>query len=230
MNTQYQKELALFNERCQELIEGKYIVVDIKLKGIIVAISDSELLTSLISRCLNNFNFNEVFKECIGVGATGGKIVLPNTDKDTIALLYNILASIDARKITFFDFLSKFMKSSNVIGSKDFELFAQMIVKPFQDSVNSLLTSEFAQADIVAEDKTKTRLTEIATELLDEIEDMRLGRVDSEDLRMLLNSLIKATNEENEQYKIVVMLAIDYFCQLHKKQRYIISRLKNYID
>lgn len=230
MNAIYTKELLLFNERCREFVEGKYIVVDIKLKGIIDAIADSELLTSLVSRSLNNFNFNEVFKETVGNNLHNGKVLLPELNKDIVALVYNILASINAKKITFYDFISKYMKTSNTIGSNDFKAFADFIVRPFQDSINHMLEIEFAQADIVAEDKSLTKLTQMATKIIDEIEDMRLGRIDSEDLRFLLNTLIKSANENNEQYKYAILLAIDYFCQTHRKQRDIIIRLRNSID
>ena len=111
------KAINNFNDKCNDFLNGKYILADIKVRAILRAINESDVLTSLVARCVNNYDFNEGFKKATGdeLGQTN-TLTLPDKDRERIALIYHILRYIDEEVISFYDFVNKYIRQGNEIG------------------------------------------------------------------------------------------------------------------
>lgn len=220
------KAINNFNDKCNDFLNGKYILADIKVRAILRAINESDVLTSLVARCVNNYDFNEGFKKATGdeLGQTN-TLTLPDKDRERIALIYHILRYIDEEVISFYDFVNKYIRQGNEIGNEEFTTFANLLIKPFNDSINNLLKSEYSDKDLASSTRSMRAMDTYVNQTLENIEDYRLNALDSKDLKTLLTALSTALTRSDDQLVNALMIGIDNFCQCHHRARPIIKEL-----
>ena len=137
-----QKELNLFLERADELIDSKYILADVKLANFLKAIASLDTLIALFKNCLINFNYEEAQKKYLvksqHLSSDKGEFILPPSSRELLAFIFNVLVDIDAKRIDLNEYLNKyfFVDGSN---SSSYDAFINAMVKPFKNSVKMLM-------------------------------------------------------------------------------------------
>ena len=131
------KDLIPFNNACEELVTGKYILADIKIASILKIVETDEKLKNIVSTCLEDFNFNSSFSSAIKQTNENFSFVLPEQEKSIIALVYSLLCNIKNGTVNFTDFLNRFYSLDN---STDISMFANEIIIPFKNAINSLFS------------------------------------------------------------------------------------------
>ncbi len=53
-----QKQIKTFVTACNEMINGRFILSDIKIQRILKSVADSQIIYELITKCLINFSFD----------------------------------------------------------------------------------------------------------------------------------------------------------------------------
>ncbi len=137
------EELDLFLMRADEFIDSKYILADVKIVNLLKTIASSETLLALFRNCLTNFDYEEAQKKYFiknSFIADKGEFVLPETSRELLAFIFNILVDVDAGNIVLGDFLDKYfyVDGSSYSG---YSLFINQMVKPFRNSVKMLMES-----------------------------------------------------------------------------------------
>lgn len=128
---------------CNELIEGKYILADIKIGKILKAISQSDEIYNLLAESLINYDFDKELARIQSMNRREGHSILTIPDDYSIIVpfVFSLLVEIDSKHISFSDFLSENFPLAN--SQKDeYEAFARHIVVPFRDAIADIFTAD----------------------------------------------------------------------------------------
>lgn len=218
------EDLKKFNEACEDFLAGKYILANLKLKTLLNVINDSDRLIGIVSNALDGFDFTEAFKNSV----TAQGLVLPDSVNDVIAYCYNIIYNLDAGNITFLDFLNKYFISETLTGGEEFRLFAQTIVKPFQESI----IARYNEVYIISEtqdyqNNTYHKLLNVARLNIDNISGLKLKEIEQEELQLLLNGIAIASENCDKKLVYALMVGIEYFVKSNKRAKPIYLQLKD---
>ncbi len=138
------EELDLFLERGEELVNGKYILADVKLASFLKTIALSDTLLALFKNCFTDFDYSSAQKKYFiktpGISHDKGEFILPPNSRELLAFIFNVLVDIDAKRIDLNVFLNKyfFVDGSS---SSAYNAFINSMVKPFISAVKVLMES-----------------------------------------------------------------------------------------
>ena len=189
-NTYQESNNEIFNffSACDEFIEGKFILADIKIAKILRAISESNIIYNLIAESLINYDFQKEYDALhdYSLEHHNGILTLPNDSQMVIPFAFSLLVEIDSKQINFNEFLAKeFPNASSQ--KEEYTVFANQIILPFKNAVKKELGFE----DEGAEDgsnistlvqKENDRLDELEGSVDDEEEDTEYEEKDEEQL------------------------------------------------
>lgn len=132
MNNQYY--LDSFSKNVEEFVNSKFLLVETRLSKFLSSIAKNKLLYSLIESCLQNFNFEQKFKEV----TADDKFTLPSKAEDLIAIVFCILVEADNKKLNFYKFLTQYFNAREV--DESFRKFNESVIIPFKNCVIVLCT------------------------------------------------------------------------------------------
>ena len=127
------QDLKPFFEACNDFIEGKFILVDIKISNILRTISKNSTLYDLIAECMINYDFDSNFLEAKR-GENNKKFTLPDKDYKIIPFVFCLLVEIDSKKIVFEDFLKEQFPDAQT-KNDEYDAFGKNVIIPFKNSI-----------------------------------------------------------------------------------------------
>lgn len=136
MNSVSNKESIInFVAACNELVQGKFILADIKISKILRAISESNDIYNLIAENMINYDFDKEFSKAVVKDSQGiEKFVLPEEDEKIIPLVFCLLVELDSKRINFNDFIkAQFPLATNQ--NEEYVSFAKTIIIPFRNAI-----------------------------------------------------------------------------------------------
>ena len=211
-------ELIPFNNACDEFISGKYILAEAKIKSIMKIINSDEKIRDIISSCVENTEFGKLLSSALIQDEDHYILEMPTEDKDIISLVYGLLFRFDSKQLDFYDFLSRL--SSTDESTNQFNHFAQNLIVPFKNSVNSIYSKRHVIVD--AQDYQVNYCNKIKNcikLIMNNIDNLKLKIDEKEEFTMLLNSLYIASDKNDKKLVFSLTIAIDYFSRYHKKTR-----------
>ena len=128
---------------CNELIEGKYILADIKIGKILRAISQSDEIYNLLAESLINYDFDKELARIKSMNKREGTsiLTLPDDYSVIVPFVFSLLVEIDSKHISFSDFLSENFPLAS--SQKDeYEAFARHLIIPFRDAMADIFTAD----------------------------------------------------------------------------------------
>lgn len=135
-------ELDAFIKSANELINGKYILADVKIVGLLKSIAVSETLIALFKNCLDGFDYaaakKKYFVKSSYLSGDRGEFVLPQSSRELLAFIFNVLMDIDAKRMMLSDLLDRFFYGDGSTYSQ-YSLFINSMIIPFRDSVKILM-------------------------------------------------------------------------------------------
>lgn len=138
--TQNEKnELKQFFSACNEMIDGRFILSDIKIGKILTAIANSNILYDVVARCMTNFNFRtELLNAKVDNKVNGGYFVLPSDERKIIALVFCLLLEVDKGKMNLQSFVNENFYSTEGYNIS-YSNFAINVLVPFKNSFLNIL-------------------------------------------------------------------------------------------
>ncbi len=128
------KEIKLFIDACDEMLESKFILVDKRIGDVLKSIAKTKQVYNLMAACLVGFNFEREWKLAT---SKGKDLALPIDERKNIAFVFCMLNGIDDNKININEVLQKYFSGDDCISS--YKLFCQKVVLPFKVHVVSQL-------------------------------------------------------------------------------------------
>lgn len=133
------KNLKNFFVACNEMINGRFILSDIKIAKILNSIANSSVLYDLFAKCMVDFNYRTEFRNAKVTNKTnGGYFVLPNDESRIIALVFCFLIDVDNSRINLQNFINENFYSADGYNIS-YSNFSLNVLVPFKNSVSSML-------------------------------------------------------------------------------------------
>lgn len=215
-------DLKKFNDACEDFLQGKYILANLKIKGLLNTINNSNQLSDILDVALDEIDFNITFSQSV----TSEGLVLPTEDKQVIGYCYHILYNINAGTISFLDFLNKYFSYNHDFDQ--FKLFADTIIKPFKEAVNRMFAKTYSISETIDyQSNVYHKLISISQIHIDNIDNIKLKEIEKEELVLLLNALITQCEKSDKKQVYALMVGLEYFVKCNKKAKDIYLQLKD---
>jgi len=205
------EELDQFNITCEQILTGKYILLESKISSLLKIIDETEKLKNIVSYCLNNFDFSNQFNNEISLD-----LKLPASEYEIISFVYT--------------FLYKYKNNSLNFGENSKTTVNQLIVSiiPYlQSAVNNSFNKNHHQieADEFQQNIYNT-LKQTIKLVLENLDKYKFNTTNKEEFLMLTNSLYSASEKNDKKLVYSLMIGLDYFTQCNKKLRSIYLALE----
>ena len=229
--------ISAFMSSCDDLINGKFIFAGNKVSNILKAISESPELYEVISECLKNFNYEKEFGRAkIKLPTKRGTFKMPEEKTTLIPLVFCMLVEIQENKIDFKQFLADYFDTDDEDVSQ-FENFAQTVIVPFKNAIAYLFDIEgqnkfkpqekkeepkLLRKEPVITDKQSEFFTDvlnICSDILDELEFIKVKPDLSDDLKYMINTLKKAVEDKNIKIVNALIIGTIYVLKQIRKLR-----------
>lgn len=130
------KKIGQFMSCCEDMINGKFILADTKIKKILNMVAESEELYRYISECLMDYDFSrEYFHASVRNNINGGVFQVPSEQSKLVAFVFCFLVECDAGRIDFFTFINENFKNENK--NESYKAFAKQLLVPFKEIIAS---------------------------------------------------------------------------------------------
>ena len=220
MNNQVVHDLINFNTACDDFVNGKYILADVKISSLLNIIAEDNKLRNIVASTLENYDFKEKLINATKSEGNGYILILPTDEKEIIAFVYSLFYKFNNKSIDFYDFISQYYKSDDENPGKEFYNFANAIITPFKNAINSIYSKRHVIVE--ADDYQKNYYNKLITTvklIVKNIDNYKLKMNEKEEFTMLLNSLYLASQKNDKKLVFSLMVALDYFSRCNKKTR-----------
>lgn len=127
-------KLIAFMNSCDDMINGKFILADIKILKILNMIANSEELFHYISECMIDFNFEREFHRSeVKNRFNGGTFVPPSDPTFLVAMVFSLLVEFDSKRLDFYNFINTNFKTLKPGG--EYANFANTLLLPFKNTI-----------------------------------------------------------------------------------------------
>lgn len=237
-------ELMEFAKACDEFIEGKFILADVKIANILKKIADSTDIYNILAECMINFDFSKEFSKSRVSGSVGANTFrLPTEIHKLIPLVFCLLIEIDKKNIDFNYFLRTQFPFADT-QKEEYDSFAQNVILPFKESILQLFDINPNELNI-EEVKENSISVPIVKEIEEEDKDdffksmkerclaanESLGLIKNiarrENVLTLLEGIIETCNIENIKIINALVYALNQELKGEKHFRKIIESINN---
>lgn len=229
-----------FTNSCNEIIDGKFILADMKIANLFKFIDGKTVLCDLFARALNGFNFDKEFaKSKMSNGINGYVFRMPEDNVRIIALVYSLLQDANFKKIDLYSFVNTYFDNAHTGNTNlAFNNFCLKVIVPFRDTVISALEDKFeiAPADknlepeIINEevlDKFE-KLELIIDQILDSINyEPKIKEEQKQELYIVLKGLKQAARMRSLSLIGAIAIGLDYLIKKVKSAKYFYAELQD---
>ena len=134
------EDIISFINACNDFIDGKFILADIKISKILKCISNSKNLYDLIAECMINYDFEKAFENA-KIGNKNTVFTLPYENHKVIPFVFCLLVEIDSKKLNFNEFLSTQFPLANG-QNEEYFAFGKAAIIPFRNAVADVFNIE----------------------------------------------------------------------------------------
>ena len=205
------QDLNQFNIACEQLLSGKYILIDIKISALLKIIDENEKLKNIVSHSLNEFDFSHAFENEININT-----MLPYSENEIVSFVYT--------------FLYKFKNNEINLGENATSALNHLIpnlLPSFQSAINSLYNKNHQEVETDEfQNNIYNNIKSTITLVLENLDKYKFNTTNKEEFLMLANSLYSASDKNDKKLVYSLMIGLDYFTQCNKKLRSIYLALE----
>lgn len=129
-------KIAQFVASCDDMINGKFILADVKITKVLNMIAGSEELYRYISECMVGFDFSKEYHRAeVKNGLNGGVFAVPTDPNKLVAFVFCLLVECDAKRLDFYNFINDNFGISGK--SEAYRNFSNQLLVPFKEIVAS---------------------------------------------------------------------------------------------
>lgn len=137
---------SLLTERCNSMMESKFIMSSNCIVAILKVVASIPCLTNYVVKCSQNFSFDQEFEKA----ASSSKFCLPSSNLDKVAFITSLLYKFDRKEIDLTKFIKVYFPSNDFENS--YRMFCQDIIAPYLIAFNGILKEEDEVKPIVVDD------------------------------------------------------------------------------
>ena len=129
-------KIAQFIASCDDMINGKFILADVKITKVLNMIAGSEELYRYISECMVGFDFTKEYHRAeVKNGLNGGLFAVPSDPNKLVAFVFCVLVECDAKRLDFYNFINDNFGTNGK--SEAYKNFSSQLLVPFKEIISS---------------------------------------------------------------------------------------------
>ena len=208
-----------FLDKCDEITKCKFIMATTKISDLLKCIVNSPELYGLFDKVTKDFNYPEQKAKCLisGSGAFQGRVILPQTVGQRLAFIFCLLVEFDRDTLNFNDFLQLyFIEDGSYFGS--YKAFCNMIIVGLADLIKQVFKEQLNAPEAVNENTgvnaEKRKLVSAIATAIDAEREHILSVAPKDEVEgavKMLNSLLIAVEQENENFIDALICGYNYF-------------------
>lgn len=205
------QDLDLFNISCEQILAGRYILIDSVLSSLLKVIDENEKLKIIVSKALSQHNFSDFFNNEIS-----SDVSLPADNMQIIAFVYTFIFKYKNNEISFTE------NDSSIVTK-----FISKFIPSFQTAINDVFAKNHKQ--IEADEYQNNIFNSIKATInliLENLDKYKFNTTNKEEFLMLINSLYIACEKNDQKLVYSLMIGLDYFTLSNKKLRNIYLTLE----
>lgn len=205
------QDLNQFNIACEQLLNGKYILIDIKISSLLKIIDENEKLKNIVSNSLNCYDFSSQIKNELN-----SNLVLPTSEKEIVSFVYSLLYQSKNNELNFGENPTESLNK-----------LIPIILPSFQLAINNLYNKNHQEVE--ADEYQKNIYNNLKTTIkliLENLDKYKFNTTNKEEFLMLANSLYQASDKNDKKLVYSLMIGLDYFTLSNKKLRSIYLALE----
>ena len=237
-------KIKTFFDACNEMIQGRFILSDIKISKILKAIANSEILYNLFADVLSDFKFKEEFEKAkTSSKVNGGYFLVPEQEEKIIALVFCILLEVDNQKMNLQNFVNDYFYSPEGYNIS-YSNFALSVLVPFKNAVLELLCcnedgtpldedemeeeveEEYDEEPCTEEKLLFANLRMSLNELLSVIGRSKINVEQKEELNIIINAMFEAIDLENLNIINALVIPLEYMIGKNKQVKFYYNDFK----
>ena len=229
-----------FTKACNDIIDGKFILADMRIANLFKYIDSQPELCDLFSLALQNFNFEKEITKCkISNNGMGTSFKLPDDNVVIIALVYSILQDVNTNKLDLYGFINTYFKDEEDGKNNSYANFCLKLIAPFRDIVISALQDKFEiiplevnmQPEVYNDNSNLdafAKLEYTIDQILDTLKyETKLKRDQIEDIEIVLKGLKQASKLKLFGQIGAIAIGLDYMVKNIKPLRSVYSDLQD---
>lgn len=200
----------IFEKAVNELISANYLVAERRITALLQTIASERKLYALMQYCTEGFDFKFEFSQSRMSVQSGFR--LPESRRDSVALIFGLLLKIDTNGISLSDFLNMFYYRHEG-PYEEYAAFANNLLIPFRDLGLAVLNGEpeySEETEPTEEEFEEEEPEEITIDLDDILADIdsvkeliagesSLKEEDIEELTFVFDTLYEAVAAQDEK-------------------------------
>lgn len=242
---------------CNDILSGKFLDINKKLNNVMDSITKSEDILTYLADAITDYDEETSFENAFSLDkkTKNGKISLPQSEKERVALTVSILNFIQTGKINITRFLETYFKEGTLTPTQN---FLEKIIRPFRDSicrhfsvsenVTEKEIEEHKKESLKKENEEKKKEEELlfeeeypqideliieikktTREILSRLKFEHKKKDNIEDLEFILNSLLNACETKNLMVINGLIIGVNYVASKFKSVRYLVRDLNDLI-
>lgn len=227
-----------FTKVCNDIIDGKFILADMRISNLFKFINNQPELCDLFSIAIQNFNFEKELTKCkIANNGMGCSFKLPDDNVTLIALVYCILQDVNTNKLDLYGFIHKFFNDDNE-GKNAYSNFCLKLIAPFRDVVISALQDKFEivplqinmQPDATEDSNLDEfeKLEKTIDQILETLKyETKIKKEQLEDIEIVLKGLKQASKLHSFSQIGAIAIGLDYMVKNIKPLRSVYADLQD---
>ena len=146
--TTKEQSLKRFLDKADEVIGGKYLFAIKKMEEMLRVVSSSKILFEVFEYCYNGENL-EKLKAHYLTASSKSSFLMPESEKQSIALCFYIINQITTGEVDFNTFLTAYFPSEGSF-LDSYDMFIKYLVVPFRNTVKLVVENVMAASAIRA--------------------------------------------------------------------------------
>lgn len=242
---------------CNDFLSGKFLDINKKLESVMEAITQSDDILTYLADKITDYDEEKGFKACFMLDpkTKNGKLMLPQDEKERVALTVTIFNDIQSGKINIAKFLETYFNDGRLTPTQN---FLEKIIRPFKEiickhfgvkedvtkeeieehrkeNVQKVKEQEKLEEDRLFEeqypelDKLTGEIKRLAREILSTLKFEKKKNDNLEDLEFALNALIDACDGNDLLVINGLIIGVNYISKKFKNVRYLVNDLNDTI-
>lgn len=248
---QNKRGIDIFIKRCNDIIDGKYLLIDKNVSNLLKSIASDETICELMKNSLKDFDFEKTHNACKESSFDEDcktLFTLPEDEKTLIAYVFSLLWQFDSKQMDFQKYLNEsYVNTSSLYES--YSVFCETVMKPFKKAVVGYInvlgeTESVSENNILLEKFLKGQKIEFGVYVVDNLilslgniqrtvdDDVKLKMHTKQDMRLLCDGLSNAIISRDKKLIKLIYTGFYYAFKDYEAAlddlKYIEKVLKNY--
>ena len=143
--------IDLFLQRCDDVMQSKFILSDTKISELLKSVAASDLLYAFFREITREFDYTAAKEKYMTYAPYGNakkrRLLFPEDPSEKLAFIFCLLVDLDNKTLELSDFLREYFYEDGSV-YESYYAFCNQVIKPFKNTVKNLFRGGVPQESV----------------------------------------------------------------------------------